>query len=191
MKTSIGISEFLFPNPALVVGTYDASGVPNAVTLAWGGVASSRPQAISIAVRPERYSYENLMSRKAFTVNLPAARHVKETDYFGIASGRDGNKFERTGLTPMRSEFVDAPYIEEFPYNIECVVTHTLDLGAHTLFIGEVKNVLASASLTGESGKLSWEKADLLLYDSVSRTYRTAGDCVAKAFSIGLSYRGE
>jgi flavin reductase (DIM6/NTAB) family NADH-FMN oxidoreductase RutF len=70
-------------------------------------------------------------------------------------------------------------------------VTHTLDLGAHTLFIGEVKNVLASASLTGESGKLSWEKADLLLYDSVSRTYRTAGDCVAKAFSIGLSYRGE
>ncbi|MDR3305040.1 MAG: flavin reductase family protein [Clostridiales Family XIII bacterium] len=191
MKKDIGPSELVFPTPVFIAGTYDANDVPNAVTLAWGGVACSSPAAVSIAVRPSRYSYENLMLRKAFTINLPPAKYAKEADYFGIASGKNGNKFAATGLTPVRSEFVDAPYIEEFPYNMECEVTHTLDLGSHTLFIGAVKNVKVGEELLGENGNLLWERAGFLTYDGADRTYRLPGEITEKAFRAGLIFRTE
>jgi flavin reductase (DIM6/NTAB) family NADH-FMN oxidoreductase RutF len=172
----------IFPNPVLVVCTYDANGKANAATLAWGGVASSGPSAVSIAVQPRRYTYEALMSRKAFTVNLTPAKYVAEADYFGIASGRDDDKFAVTGLTPVRSELVDAPYIAEFPYSLECVVTHTLDLGVHTLFIGEIKDVKIDADAA------DWGGFDLLIYDAAKREYRLPGKAIAKGFDVGRKF---
>jgi flavin reductase (DIM6/NTAB) family NADH-FMN oxidoreductase RutF len=185
-KKSIGVKSSVFPNPVFIVGTYDAAGVPNAVNLAWGGIASSGPEAVSIAVRPSRYTYENLMLKKAFTVNLPSAEYVKEADYFGLVSGRDVNKFEKTGLTATRGLYVDAPYIEEFPVNIECSVSHTLDLGAHMLFIGEIRDVRVDETL---EGKDLFGAARILTFDSLAAAYRAPGEIVEKAFSCGLIFR--
>jgi flavin reductase (DIM6/NTAB) family NADH-FMN oxidoreductase RutF len=188
MKTSIGVREMIFPNPVMIVGTYDKDGAPDAAAFAWGGVASSDPAAISVAVRPSRYTYENLNLKKAFTISLPSPEYAAEADYFGIVSGRDVNKFEKTGLTPVAGEYVDAPYIGEFPVNIECAVSHSLDLGAHTLFIGEIKDIKVDESLAPDVKGL-WGAARVLTYDSFALSYRLPGEEIAKAFSCGLKFR--
>lgn len=187
MKRLIGPQSLLFPNPVLVVGSYDANGKANAITLAWGGIASSSPPSVSIAVRPSRYSYRNIIERQAFTINLPRADQAREADYFGVVSGRDVDKFAAVGLTATRANEVDAPLITEFPYNLECAVTHTLDLGSHTLFIGEVKEVHVDESLIGESGDLHYGSG-LLMFDSGIRCYRAPGAVVTNAFKVGLEF---
>jgi flavin reductase (DIM6/NTAB) family NADH-FMN oxidoreductase RutF len=189
MKRSVAAPGLLFPNPVMVVGTYDKQGVPNAATLAWGGVASSGPESVSIAVRPSRYTYEALQRSKAFTINLPSVSYAAEADFFGLVSGRDVRKFEVTGLTPVRGDHVDAPFILEFPYSLECAVTHTLDLSAHTLFIGEIKDVKVDESLLdNEQGAILWEKAHILTADSGLRAYRAPGERVGEAYTIGRRY---
>jgi flavin reductase (DIM6/NTAB) family NADH-FMN oxidoreductase RutF len=187
-KQSVGHPELIFPNPVFVVGTYDTEGRPNAATIAWAGIASSGPQAVSIAVRPSRYTHENLMKKMAFSVNIPTDKFAEETDYFGIVSGKNVNKFERTGLTPTHGKFVDAPLIEEFPYNMECEVTHHIDLGEHTLFIGEIKDICVSKNLLNEKGKLTFMDAKLLTYDHADMVYRAPGEVVAKGFSAGKKF---
>lgn len=188
MKKSMGRRERIFPNPVLVVCTYDEQGEPNAVTLAWGGVASSGPESVSIAVRPSRYTWEALKRTKAFTINLPSIEHAAEVDYFGLVSGRDVRKFATTGLTPVRGEYVDAPYIAEFPFCMECSVTHELDLSAHTLFIGKVEDVKINEELMGEKGAILWDQAKILSFDSGLRVYRAPGEVVGDAYSIGKKY---
>ncbi|MDR2457411.1 MAG: flavin reductase family protein [Clostridiales Family XIII bacterium] len=188
MKKSVGAKELIFPNPVFVVGTYDEHDMANAATFAWAGIASSGPKAVSVAVRPSRYTYENLILKKAFTVNLPSAEHASEADYFGIVSGRDEDKFARTGLTPIKGDFVDAPLIEEFPYNMECVVSKVIELGAHILFIGEIKDIKVSENLIDENGHLTFMKAGILAYDNADMVYRTSGKIVAKGFSAGKKF---
>jgi len=183
MKKNINPGSLIFPNPVLVACTYDADGKANAATLAWGGIASSKPAAVSIAVQPVRYTYEALMNRKAFTLNLVTAKYAAEADYFGIASGRNADKFAITGLTPVRSDVVDAPYIEEFPYALECVVTHTLDLGMHTLFIGEIRGTKVD-----ESAENLWQGYDILTWDAATRDYRLPGESAGRAFDIGKKF---
>ncbi len=187
MKRLIGPQSLFFPNPVFVVSSYDADDRANAITLAWGGVASSNPPSISIAVRPSRYSYRNIMERKAFTVNLPAVDQAKQVDYFGLVSGRDVDKFKATGLTAIKANEVDAPLIAEFPYNMECVVTYSLDLGSHTLFIGEVKQIHAAEHLLGENGDLLFGNS-ILTFDSGIRCYRAPGEVVSQAFKVGLEF---
>jgi flavin reductase (DIM6/NTAB) family NADH-FMN oxidoreductase RutF len=189
MKKSIGIDRTVFPTPLFVVGTYDEVGKANAATLAWVGVASSDPPALSIAVRPSRYTYDNLFLKKAFTVNIPSAKYAVETDYLGIASGRDEDKIKKAGLTTVKAEYVDAPSICEFPISIECEVSHTLDLGAHTLFIGEIKDIKADESVLGEGDFLNIRAAELLSFDPPDRSYFSPGAAVAKAFFDGLKLR--
>jgi flavin reductase (DIM6/NTAB) family NADH-FMN oxidoreductase RutF len=123
------------------------------------------------------------MDRKAFTVNLTPARYAAEADYFGLVSGRDVDKFAATGLTPVKSDLVDAPLIAEFPYSLECVVTHTLDLGMHTLFIGEVKDTKIE-----EGAAELWNGFELLTFDAANREYRIPGKAVAKAFESGKRF---
>lgn len=185
MKRLISPQALFFPNPVFVVGSYDSEDRANAITLAWGGVASSNPPAISIAIRPSRYSYRSIMDRKAFTINLPAADQAKLADYFGVVSGRAVDKFKATGLTAVRANEVDAPLIAEFPYNMECVVTHSLDLGSHTLIIGEVKQIHADEQLFGENGELHYGDS-ILTFDSGIHCYRAPGEVVAQAFKVGL-----
>jgi len=185
MKKSLGAKPIIFPTPVLVVGTYDKTGKPNAMTVAWGGICSSRPPCAAISLRKATYSYGNIVERKAFTINIPSETHIKEADYFGIVSGRKKDKLLAAGLTPVRSELIDAPYIKEFPLILECRLIQTIEIGLHTQFIGEILDLKADESVLGEYETLDIEKVRPILFAPESRTYYGLGRYLAKAFSVG------
>ena len=175
----------MFPTPVLVVASYDGKGAANAMTAAWGGICCSNPPCVTVSLRKATYSYGSIMERMAYTVNIPGKDHAREADYFGVASGRDEDKFAATGLTPVKSDFVDAPYIEEFPISLECKVVHVADLGLHTQFVGEVLNAKVESALL-ENEKLPMiEQIMPLLFAPNSGNYYTIGEEVGKAFSAG------
>jgi flavin reductase (DIM6/NTAB) family NADH-FMN oxidoreductase RutF len=185
MKQSIGAKTLAFPTPTWVVGTYDMNGKPNAMTVAWAGICCSTPPCISISLRKATYSYAGIVGNKAFTVNIPSEKYLKEADFFGIASGRDENKFELTCLTPIKSELVPAPYVGEFPVVIECKLLHTIEIGLHTLFVGEIMDIKAEESILDENRNPDIEKIRPVVYGTGNRSYYSIGCNLGKAFSIG------
>ncbi len=190
MKKSLGKKPLAFPTPVWLVGTYDKEGKPNVMTVAWGGICCSKPVCINVSLRKETYTYDSIIERKAFTVSIPSDKHVKEADYFGIATGRKTDKFAVTGLTPVRSELVDAPYVNEFPLVLECQMTHKVEIGLHTLFIGEIMDIKAEESVLDEEGHLDINNASPILYAPGTRTYHGIGKTLGKAFSIGKEIQG-
>jgi len=106
MKISLGKKTLLYPAPVCVVGTYDQAGKPNVMTAAWAGICCSSPPCIAVSLRKATYTYGNIMERKAFTVSLPSEEYIHQADYFGMASGRDEDKFARTRLTPVRGSWL-------------------------------------------------------------------------------------
>jgi flavin reductase (DIM6/NTAB) family NADH-FMN oxidoreductase RutF len=161
------------------------NGKPNAMTAAWAGICCSNPPCISVSLRKATYSYAGIVENKAFTVSIPSEDYVKEADYFGIASGRDEDKFVSTCLTPVRSELVPAPYVGEFPVIIECKLLHTLEIGLHTLFVGEILDIKAEESVIDEKGNPDIEKVRPVIYGTGNRSYYSIGCNLGKAFSIG------
>ena len=185
MKKSLGARTLVSPTPVWVIGSYDKDSKPNVMTAAWVGICCSKPPSVAISLRKATYTYGNIMERKAFTVNIPSEKYVREADYFGIASGKDVDKFLATGLTPVKSELVDAPYVQEFPLVLECKVIHTIEIGLHTQFIGEILDVKADETVLGEKGLPDIEKIRPLLFSPEVRTYHKVGDYLGQAFSIG------
>ncbi len=155
------------------------------MTVAWGGICCSKPRCINISLRKATYTYDSIIERKAFTVSIPSEEHVKEADYFGIATGRETDKFADTGLTPVKSDLVDAPYVEEFPLVLECRMTHKIEIGLHIQFIGEIMDVKAEESVLGEKGIPDIEKVRPILFGPEIRTYHGIGKYLGQAFSIG------
>ncbi|MGZ7135474.1 MAG: flavin reductase family protein [Methanobacterium sp.] len=184
MKKSIGANTIVYPTPVFIVGTYDKDGKPNAMNAAWGGISCSVPPCVSISLREATYTHGNIVNKKAFTVNIPSENYIKEADYFGIASGRNEDKFDVTGLTPLKSERVDAPYIEEFPLVLECKLVHTAELGLHTHFTGEILDVKVDENLM-DHGKPDIERIKPFSYDPSFMAYYSMGKRLGKAFSIG------
>lgn len=154
----------LFPLPVVIITSLDKNGRPNICTVAWTGTVCSDPPMLSISLRKERYSHELISATKEFVVNVPSVKEIKVTDYCGVVSGRDVDKFERTGLTPAPSSAVKTPLILECPVNLECRVKKTLELGSHTMFIAEVLAVQVNANLMTPSGRLALEKAGLAAF---------------------------
>ncbi len=185
MKKSIGAKTLVYPTPVFVVGTYDKDGKPNVMTAAWGGICCSKPPCVAVSLRKPRYSYKNIIERKAFTVNITPQKYVKESDYFGIASGRNKDKFAASGLTPVKSDLVDAPYIKEFPLALECKVLHTIEIGVHIQFIGEILDVKADEAMLNDEGVPDIEKVKPILFAPEMQAYYGVGDFLGKAFSIG------
>ena len=185
MKKSLGAKTLLYPTPVLVVGTYDAEGRANAMTAAWGGVASSKPPRIAVSLRAATASHGNIVARQAFTISLPAENQAAQADYFGIVSGRDHDKFAEVGLTAERSTLVDAPYVAEFPLVLECKLVATHELGLHTQFIGEVVDVKADESILTQDGGVDVELLRPILYAIGAQAYYGLGGLVGKAFSMG------
>ena len=183
MKKSLGPGALSFPTLAWVVGTYDSEGKPNIMTVALGGICCLRPPSLYVSLREATYTYGNIVRSQAYTVSIPSARHVKETDYVGIASGRDVDKFAATGLTPVRSDLVDAPYVAEFPVALECEVTHTIEIGWHTQFIGEVKDVKVDESVLDEKGAVDAARAEPFVCSAGS--YHAIGKPLGGTFAIG------
>ena len=185
MKKSLGAKTLVFPTPTWIVGTYDQDGRPNVMAAAWGGICCSDPPCIAVSLRKATYTYGSLMSRKACTVNVPSERHVKEADYFGLVSGRDTDKFSATGLTPVRSELVDAPYVGEFPMVLECNVVHVFELGLHTQFVGQIMDVKADEAILGAGNDPEIEKVRPIIFSPGNRAYYGVGSSLGHAFAIG------
>lgn len=154
----------LFPVPVVMVSCAGKDHKPNIITVAWAGTVCSDPPMLSISVRKERHSYGLLMESRAFVVNIPSARQIRHTDYCGVASGRDVDKFAETGLSAVPASKVNAPLIPECPINLECAVRRTLDLGSHTMFIAEIVAVQVTKHLIASSGRLAIERAGLAAF---------------------------
>ena len=185
MKKDIGAKVLIYPAPVLVVAVYDAGGKPNAMTAAWGGVCCSAPPCIAISLRKATYTYGALVVNKACTINIPSQDHIVEADYFGIASGRNEDKFAATGLTPVKSDYVNAPYIAEFPLNIECKITHINELGLHTLFVCEILNVKVDESIANDDSRPMIEQIKPIIFAPGSSNYYSLGEEIGKAYTIG------
>ncbi len=185
MKESLGPKTIVYPTPVFVVATYDKEGKPNAMTASWGGICCSRPPCVAVSLRKATYTYWNIVDREAFTVNIPSETHIRMADYFGIATGKTEDKFAATGLQPVRSSLVDAPYIEEFLFVLECKLLQTVEIGLHTLFVGEILDIKADTSVLDEKGRPDIEKVKPILYAPESSKYYGVGEFLGKAFSIG------
>jgi len=185
MKKSFGAKTLAFPNPVWCVGSYDKQGRPNLMTIAWGGICCSKPPAVTISLRKATYTYGNITARMAYTINIPSVEHVKEADYVGMASGKNEDKFQAVGLTPVKSDLVDAPYVAEFPMILECKVIHTLEIGLHTQFVGEILDVKVEQDALNDAGLPDMNKVAPFIYAGEIQAYHGIGEKIGRAFEIG------
>ena len=142
----------------------DKEGKSNIITVAWAGTVCTNPPMVSISVRPSRYSYQILEETGEFVINLTNESLVKACDYCGVVSGRDVDKFAKTGLTPIPMEHVHAMGIDESPVNMECKITEKRELGSHTMFIAEVVGVTVDDQYMDETGKFHINESGLVMY---------------------------
>jgi flavin reductase (DIM6/NTAB) family NADH-FMN oxidoreductase RutF len=186
MKIFLPAQTILLPSPVLIIGTYGPDGMPNIMNAAWGGITCSKPPCISVSLREATLTYHNIRQAKAFTVNIPSEKYFKEADFVGMVSGRDCDKFKQTGLTPEKSKLVNAPIVKEFPYALECNLVRQIDLGMHTMFIGEIVGMVADREVLNPNQIPDIEKVRPLLFGSFGcLAYYGIGDKLGDAFSVG------
>ena len=176
--------NMLYPLPAVMVSCQRPGEKPNIITLAWVGTVNSDPPMVSISVRPGRYSYDIIRETGEFVINLTTESLVKATDYCGVRSGRDVDKYKEMGLTPCESKEINVPGIAESPVCMECRVKQEIPLGSHTMFIAEVVAVSVDEKYMNETGKFSLDQTGLIAYSHGE--YLTLGD---KIGSFGYSVR--
>lgn len=157
-------SVMLNPVPVVLVTSVNSDGTPNVFTVAWAGVACTKPPMVTIAIRPERLSFDNISANGEFVINLPGSNLVKAVDYCGVKSGRTNDKLREMNLTTESCKVVSVPMIAQCPVAMECIVKSITPLGTHHLFLAEVVNVNVEEHLISSEGKIHFEKADLLVY---------------------------
>lgn len=186
MRKNFGPKTMCYPMPVFIIGTYNADGTPNAMSAAWGGI--SEETEISICVDNAHKTAENLIARKAFTVSMATADQMTACDYVGLVSGnKEPDKFAKAGFHATRSEFVDAPLIDELPMALECEVI-SYDRETCRL-VGRIVNVCADDSVLGENGKVDVSKLRPITYDSMNHHYLVLGEKVGQAFHDGLTLK--
>lgn len=176
--------NMLYPLPVVMVSVADRDGKNNIITLAWVGTVCSEPPMVSISVRPERYSYPILKETGEFVINLTTKELVYATDYCGVKSGRDVDKFKEMGLTAVAASQVKAPLIAESPVNIECRVREIKPLGSHDMFIADVAAVHADDRYMDERHKFHLDKAEPIVY-----SHGTYFGCGEELGTFGYSVR--
>lgn len=162
-KTVWKPGTMVYPLPAVLVscGTMEQ---PNLITVAWTGTLCTNPTIVYVSIRPERYSHELIRASGKFAINLTTKKMVKATDFCGVKSGRDLDKFKETGLTPVKGNLIDVPIVEESPLSLECEVIEIKPLGSHDLFMAKVIGVSVEESLMDASGKFRLDQAGLIAY---------------------------
>jgi len=155
----------LFPCPVVLVTCVDATGKPNIITLAWAGTVCSEPPTIALGIRPTRYSHKLIKDSKEFVVNIPTTKIIIESDYCGVNSGKNVNKFSETKLTQEQATKVKSPLIKECPVNMECILKDVNSLGAHDIFLGEIVQVHVDEDILDEKGKIDFTKADPFVFN--------------------------
>lgn len=185
MKNSFD-KGFFAPLPVLIIGTYDANGTPNAMNAAWGGQIGM--SQISVSLSSSHKTTENIKLNKEFTVAYATAGQIAACDYVGVVSGNNvENKLEKCGFTVTKSDKVNAPVIDQLPITIECRVIDIQEEFGETRVVAEVVGLKADDSVMTD-GKVDYCKAGLVIYDTVTKTYRTVGGSVAAARSIGRKF---
>ncbi len=186
MRKNFGAKPMCYPMPVYIIGTYNADGTPNAMNAAWGGI--SEEKEISICVDSGHKTTENILERKAFTVSMATAKYVTACDYVGVVSGNKvPDKFTKAGFHATKSEFVDAPLIDELPMAVECKLI-SYDPESCRL-VGEIVNVSADEFVLNEDGKVDPAKLQPITYDPMNHYYLALGEKVGHAFKDGLALK--
>lgn len=183
-KTNFKPGNMLYPLPAVLVSVGDMEGVSNILTIAWTGTVCTNPPMVYISIRPERYSYQMLRKTGEFVINLTTKSLVKATDYCGVRSGRDVDKWKECGLSPIAADTVRCPMIAESPVNIECRVTEVKELGSHHMFLAEVTAIHVAEDYLDEKGSFHLNDTGLLAYSH--GTYLGLGEALG---TFGYSVR--
>ena len=185
-KISWKAGNMLYPLPAVMVSLTDKEGNSNIITLAWAGTICTNPPMLSVSIRPERYSYNIIKETGEFVVNLTTKELAYATDYCGVKSGKDVDKFGKMRLTKLASEKINAVAIAESPVNIECKVRQIMELGSHSLFIADVVNVRVDSRYLDEKGRFNLAKSELIAY-SHGRYYELGKELGTFGYSIKKS----
>ena len=185
MRKNFGAKPLLYPQPVFIIATYNADGTPNAMNAAWGGISEN--DEISMCISAEHCTTKNALARKAFTVSMATADYVAECDYLGIASGNQvPDKMARCGFHTEKSEFVDAPLIQELPMAVECEL---IDYDPDTCrMVGKVINVCADESVLTD-GKIDPAKLRPITFDGMNHAYLVLGEKVGNAFADGKKFK--
>ena len=183
MRKNFGAQSDIYPMPVFIVAAYDEEGNPKCMNAAWGGISDS--DQITMAISPSHKTTKNVLATKAFTVSMADAAHVVECDYVGVESGNKvPDKFARAGFHATKSEFVNAPLIDELPMALECELI-SFDEESE-LMVGKIVSISADEKILGENGKIDPMKLRPITYDPVNNAYHVIGEKVGNAFKDGL-----
>lgn len=186
MRKNFGAKPYTYPQPVLIIASYDENGTPDAMNAAWGGISDDTQ--ISMCLSAGHKTVKNILKRKAFTVSMADAAHVAACDYVGIVSANDvPDKLEKAGFHTTRSEFVDAPLIDELPMTLECRLVSYDEESCR--MVGEIVNVSAEESVLDENGKIDPGKLQPITFDPVNNAYLKLGEKVGNAFWDGLALK--
>ena len=186
MRKNYGAKPMCYPMPVYIIGTYGSDGTPNAMNAAWGGI--SEDTEISICISADHKTTENILARKAFTVSMATAKYIAACDYVGIISGnKEPEKFAKAGFHATKSEFVDAPLIDELPMALECeLISYNPE---SCRLVGRIVNVSADGSVLGDNGKIDVAKLQPITFDPMNNQYLVLGEKVGNAFHDGLALK--
>lgn len=186
MRKNFGAKPYTYPQPVFIIATYDENGTPDAMNAAWGGI--SEETELSMCLSPDHKTVKNILERKAFTVSMADVAHMTACDYVGIESANDvPDKFERAGFHALKSEFVDAPLIEELAMAVECrLISYDPD---SCRLVGEIVNVNADESVLDAAGNVDVAKLQPIIFDPINNEYRKIGEKVGNAFEDGAALK--
>ena len=186
MRKNFGAKPWIYPQPVLILAAYDAQGIPNAMNAAWGGI--SEANEVSVCISEEHKTTVNILAQQAFTVSIGTAAQLTACDYVGIASGNDlEDKIKKAGWHTIKSDYVNAPLINELPMALECrLVSYDPD---SCRLVGEIVNVSADDAILDDEGGIDPEKLRPIFFDPIRMTYREIGSVAGKAFHEGKSIK--
>lgn len=184
MRKDLGAKPYLFPQPVLIIGTYDEAGNANAMNAAWGGIVGRTEIMVDLS---NHKTTENLLKTKAFTVSIADVEHLVACDYVGLVSANtEKDKMKKAGFTTTKSKFVNAPVINELPLTLECELTQVID---GSKYLGEIKNVSVDEKILGSDGDVDLNKFAPITFDTAHYGYYRLGERVGNAFKDGAQLK--
>lgn len=185
MRKNYGKKTYLYPMPVFIVSAYDKNGNPNCMNAAWGGIYDTNQ--IMVCLADNHKTTKNIIESKAFTVSIANVENLVAADYVGLVSGNtEPQKMQKAGLTTQKSQFVNAPIINEFPLTVEC---NLIKFNEDGICVGEIVNVSADDSVIGADGEIDPAKLNAITYDPVHHAYLKLGEKVGNAFSDGKNIK--
>ncbi len=185
---TLGAGALLPATPIAFLGTYDDASKPNIMAVAWFGIVNSLPPIMSVSVRKERKSYQNIVQNKSFTLSIPSEEQAQALDFTGIVSGNTQDKFNLLEYSALEAEHVHAPYVGECPFIVELSLRSFEDLGSHICFLGEVIDIKVRKEFFDAYSNFKADRIKPLVYSPILKEYKALGENKGRAFSLGRAY---